>query len=228
MKPNKIAVLVALILILPFFQAQGMVKALAVEISAVNGEIQIDNAQTVIDYLDEQAAEAPYLVKLKDTQGKTLYQLQTFLFSIETPGQGLELDPDYDIEEFLENQKDNFHTIAFIPFEEEQVYITLESAEGELGRFALHELCNSNGSCQETENYLSCPNDCPLEEKDVYCFPAVDEICDPDCLAEVDPDCMVGPDPAKPVPEPGISPILLALSAAILIVIALIIFKMKK
>ena len=52
-------------------------------------------------------------------------------------------------------------------------------------------LCNYNGICEieKGENYLSCPEDCPLHEPDGICIPNLDGICDPDCAPGVDPDC---------------------------------------
>jgi len=52
-------------------------------------------------------------------------------------------------------------------------------------------LCNTNGLCEGNENYLSCPKDCPLNEKDGICINKADGVCDPDCLPGYDPDCIV-------------------------------------
>jgi hypothetical protein len=49
--------------------------------------------------------------------------------------------------------------------------------------------CNSNGSCDTTETFQTCPKDCPLDRKDKVCTPVKDSVCDPDCLRGVDPDC---------------------------------------
>ena len=49
--------------------------------------------------------------------------------------------------------------------------------------------CNRNGSCDTTETFRTCPNDCPLDRKDKVCIPVKDSLCDPDCLKGVDPDC---------------------------------------
>jgi hypothetical protein len=49
--------------------------------------------------------------------------------------------------------------------------------------------CNRNKRCDKTENYLTCPQDCPMNKKDGLCLKRVDGICDPDCRQGVDPDC---------------------------------------
>lgn len=50
-------------------------------------------------------------------------------------------------------------------------------------------ICQRDGICSEYENYLNCPLDCPLNEKDGYCLAEQDGICDPDCHEKEDPDC---------------------------------------
>jgi hypothetical protein len=53
-------------------------------------------------------------------------------------------------------------------------------------------LCNNNGICEtDFENFLSCPQDCPLDKNDSYCLKEADGICDKDCFEGVDPDCWV-------------------------------------
>jgi beta propeller repeat protein len=51
--------------------------------------------------------------------------------------------------------------------------------------------CNKNGICDSTETYLTCPCDCPLNQRDGICIPNSDGVCDPDCAEGVDPDCGV-------------------------------------
>jgi len=53
----------------------------------------------------------------------------------------------------------------------------------------LLNFCNNNSTCEITENYETCPLDCPLDQDDNICIPACDGICDPDCLENVDTDC---------------------------------------
>ena len=56
--------------------------------------------------------------------------------------------------------------------------------------YDLSELCNANNRCDNFENYLSCPDDCPLPIPDGICVPAEDTICDPDCDTRTDLDCI--------------------------------------
>lgn len=49
-------------------------------------------------------------------------------------------------------------------------------------------LCNNDNTCNNYENYYSCPNDCGMDSKDGACTSKYsDEICDPDCY--YDSDC---------------------------------------
>jgi hypothetical protein len=48
-------------------------------------------------------------------------------------------------------------------------------------------LCNTDGKCDSTENFLSCPSDCPPNHKDGFCIYISDGVCDPDCI--FDEDC---------------------------------------
>ncbi|MCG2718054.1 MAG: PKD domain-containing protein [Nanoarchaeota archaeon] len=49
--------------------------------------------------------------------------------------------------------------------------------------------CNNNGVCDSSENFESCPSDCPLDQNDVICIADEDGFCDPDCGEGIDPDC---------------------------------------
>ena len=66
----------------------------------------------------------------------------------------------------------------------------LEVYKGDKQIFASDlNFCNSNGACDSTETYQTCPRDCPLDKKDTVCAAVKDSVCDPDCLPGVDPDC---------------------------------------
>jgi hypothetical protein len=52
-------------------------------------------------------------------------------------------------------------------------------------------VCDSDGICdKDTESFLSCPKDCPLDAKDEICIKRIDGICDPDCFQGIDTDCV--------------------------------------
>jgi len=48
-------------------------------------------------------------------------------------------------------------------------------------------LCNKDSVCNENENYLSCPSDCPLYSQDELCSGySGDNYCDTDCYTDTD------------------------------------------
>lgn len=55
-------------------------------------------------------------------------------------------------------------------------------------------ICDQDGKCDENEDFLSCPSDCPSGEEDGLCDRQKDGKCDPDCIEEfgLDIDCTCG------------------------------------
>ncbi len=219
-----------LVLILLNSVSGQIVPALKITIESNKGVLNITNAMVVADYLSEGNQYGEHAIKLKSEDEKTLYQLLFLAEGFTFPPQGFE-NSDINIIDYMERQRENFSSQYFLPFIKEAEFVSIEGSEGEIARFNLSQLCNSDKSCQATENYLSCPEDCPLNEKDNYCLPLSDKICDPDCIKGIDPDCSIAKPSQTPTPEPkteGINPILIAVVAAIIAVIILIFLKMKK
>ena len=48
--------------------------------------------------------------------------------------------------------------------------------------------CIPDGLCQDNDNFLNCPQDCPSGSEDNYCDLQIDGVCDSDCTEE-DVDC---------------------------------------
>ena len=51
------------------------------------------------------------------------------------------------------------------------------------------DFCDNNLICDNTETYLTCPLDCPLNQTDNICIAEDDGFCDPDCAFGVDVNC---------------------------------------
>ena len=83
------------------------------------------------------------------------------------------------------------------------------------------DVCNGNGACQiGFETHLSCPGDCPLNQKDGVCIKDTDGICDPDCAQRVDQDC---------VQKGGVEQWLYGLLILVIVLVAtLIIYKRRR
>ncbi|MBI4447438.1 hypothetical protein HY643_00505 [Candidatus Woesearchaeota archaeon] len=147
--------------------------------------------------------EGEYTLLITDVDGKTIfsasYDLEFFLLA----------DPPRRIGSAVFEQK--------IPYTTEMYKLQfLKNNEALYTKFL--DFCNYNTECDSEENYLSCPNDCPLTQKDGVCISQKEGICDPDCLAGADVDCK------KPRDKLTISLILLA---AILIFVLLFWNKIK-
>lgn len=90
--------------------------------------------------------------------------------------------------------------------------------ESVLWSYDLRKLCNRDKICNTYENYLSCPSDCNLKNKDNVCIPQYDTICDPDCAPELDRDCFKEP----------ISPTVITSIALVILFFILILLYYKK
>ncbi len=158
---KKMLVFFASIMLIQFCFAQQLMPVMMVSIKANEGKISISDARVVVDHLSSPEEAGKHAIKLKDSTGRTLYQLKVYMHGIGFPPYGMQMTEE-ERKAFYESLAKNF---------EKTVY------------------CNNNGACEESENYLSCASDCPLNEKDNYCLPLKDAICDPDCSKGIDPDC---------------------------------------
>lgn len=79
-----------------------------------------------------------------------------------------------------------------LPYHKNAVRMLVKKGDKILLDFDFKELCNHNGICDKYEDFLSCPEDCPLNKEDGLCYNKFDGICDPDCGKGVDPDCPEG------------------------------------
>jgi len=226
-----LATVMLAILLLQSASAQ-IVPALKITVESNEGVLNITNAVVVADYLSEENQLGEHVLKLKNNGGDTLYQLLFLSEGFGFPPQGFE-NSDINIVDYMEQKRENFSSAYFLPFLEEAEFVSIEGSEGEIARFNLGQLCNSDNSCQATENYISCPEDCPLNEKDNYCLPLKDEICDPDCIEGIDLDCTepkptITPEPSLGQGQDETSLLLTVIAVTIIVVLVLIFFKMKK
>lgn len=169
-------------------------KCLFFRVSWNNGDYNIDSLSVVMDYPLGVDENGNYLVKLRDKDGTTLYQHKTKRFSMELEPSALVSAGEIGEERMEIDHDELFGTkqgqmFFILPYTERAQTLSFEHGENVLTRVDLGVLCNENGVCEEEENYLSCPTDCPLEKKDNYCLARVDKVCDLDCAEGIDLDC---------------------------------------
>ena len=234
---EKLVLVLVLLLAAQAVQAKELVPTIMFSVESEEGNTSIESARVLVDYLSDAEPMGEHALKLKNSEGQTLYQLRVYLVGFSFPPYGLETT-DYNMDEYYENAEKNFTKTYWVPYMENAEYAVIEGEEGEIARFDLGVLCNANGACDESETFLSCEQDCPLDKKDNYCLPLTDEICDPDCAKGIDPDCETAqatPTPAftitpEPTPEEGtgIDLIGIGLLLAVAIVALAVFFKWKK
>jgi len=196
----------ALILLLLFCSAaaaQEPEKVIYAFVKWEDGAYEITHIAAEMDYRTEINPSGTYLAKLKDSGGKTLYQLK-----VEKRVSIMPAPPDMNIEEkeiFYDNKYKYGSMELFLPHLENAETLSFEHGSKILAVADLKALCNSDGKCGDGENYLGCPEDCEQEKEDNYCLGETDGVCDPDCSAGIDSDCAgAAPGPEGTAePEPG-------------------------
>ena len=88
---------------------------------------------------------------------------------------------------------DSYPLSLRLPYNPEMRILKLFNGDKEIFSTTI-DVCNNDGVCQiGYENFLSCPDDCPLDKNDGICIKDADGVCDPDCSEGVDPDCVTVP-----------------------------------
>ncbi|HZX19701.1 MAG TPA: hypothetical protein VFF13_01660 [archaeon] len=113
--------------------------------------------------------------------------------------------------------------VEMLPYSENAVSIAVLKDGQELDKFNVEHLidkCNDN-ICQESENHISCPNDCASGGNDGYCDMVQDNICDADCDG-TEPECKT-----SEIPQPGFDLLPVAI-VIVIILVAVFIYTRKK
>ncbi len=220
MKPLSI-IFIAAVVLFPFSHAEEQIIAMEFTVTK-DGSAQLNQVSVESGAPDQKKAEGDYRLVLLDSAGNELWDTNMRLsFYI------------HDANIFLDKVT-HFQKAPYFPNAK-----TLHFYKGD--SLLLEEelrLCNSDKTCNENENYLSCPSDCPLNKPDGYCVNKGDGVCDPDCVEGFDPDCR----PAKPAGNgpsgeqpgggyaqpPNLIPLLILPAAAVVIIIFLIVRGRKK
>ncbi len=180
-------VAVAATLLLPAATAQQAEKVIYATVKWNNGSFEINDLSVTLDYRTEMNPNGNYLAKLISEDGKTLYQLKIAKFISRVPAP---VDANFEEKQRWYADKYRYGEMAvFLPYLKGAKTISFEHGTSILAQTGLSKLCNKDGKCNNNENYLSCPQDCPLNKKDNYCLAQADGTCDPDCAQGIDADC---------------------------------------
>lgn len=217
--------------------AQTIDKAVVFTLSWKDGKYKISDVRVVLGKAPEACYKGEYLLKLKNKEGKTLYQTTVRKLNIKLePSKIPNIDDLYITDENilaldydpLIGAKEGM-MFLMVPYVEEAKYLSFQHDKTVLAEYDLSELCNNNGICEETENYLSCKSDCKLNEKDGYCLHLKDSVCDPDCAEGLDIDCaqIEGKEGEKPRLKLPEEKLLYFFGAFIILVLAIYIWKKR-
>jgi hypothetical protein len=190
MKKALFAMAVLFVLIVPLFcfAEEEEIPVLQARVAVAGGEVKINSLQIVYGTPTPQDERGAFIAQLLDRSSNEIYQLR---FSLDEVRSTFPEDlPPEDYNAFIEQSR-FFEATLYFPYLDEAEIVSIgQENKSPIAFFGVKEdLCNSDGKCGETENFLSCPADCPLDKEDNYCLPEGDGICDPDCIAGLDPDC---------------------------------------
>ena len=167
---NKIIFLVLIFLALPLVSAQNTIEFTF----TINQEdiVNLESIRTSIGTYDgPMTFESNYAIELLSEEEYfsyfpiTWYRTETF----------------YEFKEMIFIKK--------LPYTSNEGTINIYHEDQLIFSQSLDILCNSNKICEQTENYISCPLDCTLDQEDNLCINQEDNLCDPDCYTGLDVDC---------------------------------------
>ena len=120
---------------------------------------------------------------------------------------------------------DEVSATVILPYASQDKYLSVQFGNETKLLLDLGELlCNRNNTCDSTENYYSCPEDCKLNQNDGICTFSNDGVCDPDCV--YDEDCYT--DTTSTNQPLSLLPILIVVISLFVLILLIIIFIITK
>ncbi len=176
---------------------------------AQNDSVRPETIKTQIGTSDQpDTADGDYKIILADKE--------RVMYNSYLPVNFRRLDTSEDVQEVLTSSK--------LPYQGNLGKVRISRfAEGQervLWSYDLKKLCNRDGICNNYENHISCPIDCPITSPDGVCETKIDSFCDPDCAKGLDRDC-------EPKAQPGIMMILSAVGIVLAAIIILLLVFVK-
>ncbi|MFH1234407.1 MAG: hypothetical protein V1493_02240 [Candidatus Diapherotrites archaeon] len=164
---------------------------ISARISIIGGEVKVDEIRVVFsDSSSEPGNE--YIAQILGTDMQAIYQAK-FSFR-EMVVRMPETISEEQVDDYYDKTQGALEAQLFLPYFKEAAILAVGKDGNKPIAFIdlKTRLCNGDGMCGSSENYLSCPADCPLDKEDNYCLPEGDGICDPDCVEGLDKDCGAG------------------------------------
>jgi hypothetical protein len=161
---------------------------ISARISVAGGEVKADEIRVVFSGSESEPGNE-YIASILDTDMQIIYQAKfSFREMVVKLNEGI---PNDQVEGYYDKTQGSLEAQLFLPYLKEAAILAIGKDGNKPIAFIdlKSRLCNSDGKCDSSENYLSCPADCPLDKEDNYCLPEGDGLCDPDCIAGLDPDC---------------------------------------
>ncbi len=175
-----------------------------------NNSVSLYNLRTVEGALPpEEAISSPYSIQIEGIDQKIAHQL-SFPVYFFLP------DPMEEVSETLVSLR--------VPYSVDYARLKLYHNKELLYERDLRSLCNHDFLCQDEENSISCPGDCPAGSADGWCDREVQEPCDPDCTS-----CSFS-EMAAPEEQPfPLLPLVIGIVALVLVILLLaFLFERKK
>lgn len=162
--------------------AQSNEKVLIVSLTFDNGQMDFENAFTQEGVYASEMNKGTVSGKIYSVEGDEVFSFN------------FDLDNKLVIEEVGVIEETEFTQVLVLPHYENAekiVFFNEETGQELVASIAfLSNLCG-NGTCNPSEAFGNCPQDCPSGGEDSYCDREKDNICDADCeLKFFDSDCI--------------------------------------
>ncbi len=139
-----------------------------------SGEVELRSAEVIYGSASSDGGEGDYRLVVEDVLGRPIWEKRyslSFIVHASVPRP---------VPYIIIDEK--------VPYEMASFRLSLYRNEDGLFTTPL-DFCDSNGRCDSSENYVSCPSDCERRKYDGFCINLKDGFCDRDCFEGYDPDC---------------------------------------
>jgi len=164
-----------------------------------DGNIQLKDINVLPGKLNPRSIESgEYKITVLNSNEETIYETY-YTPSFEVYPTVIDPETGEEVSTVLEQEDTSEYFIFDYSLNPSKITVSKDGEsvfEAEIGSL----ICNQDSACNNYENSVSCPADCPLEEGDGFCSSeSGDGLCDPDCSN--DEDCQKVTPPKMPENE---------------------------